>query len=90
MIDTRLLEVKRYGSLEYNGSGVHGGRNGHTGIVLVEILAWGDSLNVAIPIVLRQDNKACISFAEHPRNHYNSKHIDYIHHFEREGVQRET
>ena len=45
-------------------------------------------LNVTTPIVLREDNKACISFADHPGNHRNSKHIDYRHHFVREGVQR--
>ena len=44
--------------------------------------------NIATPIVLREDNKACISFADHPGNHRNSKNIDYRHHFVREGVQR--
>ena len=44
-------------------------------------------LNVATPIVLHEDNKACISFADHPGNHRNSKHIDYRHHFVREGAQ---
>ena len=45
-------------------------------------------LNVSTPIVLKEDNKACISFSDHPGNHRNSKHIDYRHHFVREGVQR--
>ena len=45
-------------------------------------------LNVATPIVLREEKKACISFADHPGNRRNSKHIDYIHHFVKEGVQR--
>ena len=35
-----------------------------------------------------EDNKACISFSEHPGNHRNSKHINYRNHFVREGVQR--
>ena len=35
-----------------------------------------------------EDNKVCINFLEHPDNHRNSKHIDYDHHFVREGVQR--
>ena len=45
-------------------------------------------LNVATPIVLKEDNKACISFSDHPGNHRDSKHIDYCHHFVREGAQR--
>ena len=46
-------------------------------------------LNVTTPIALRGDNKTCISFADHPGNFRNSKHIDYRHHFVREVVQRE-
>ena len=34
-------------------------------------------LNVATPIVLKEDKKACISFSDHPDNHCNSIHIDY-------------
>ena len=45
-------------------------------------------LNVTTSIVLREDNKACISFADHPGYHRNSKHIDYIHNFLGKGVQR--
>ena len=45
-------------------------------------------LNVATPIVMREDNKACINFADHPGNHRNSKHINFRHHFAREGVRR--
>ena len=44
-------------------------------------------LKVSIPIVLKEDSKACISFSEQPGNHRNTKHIDYRHHFVREGVQ---
>ena len=44
-------------------------------------------LNVTTAIVLREDNKACISFADHPGNHRNSKHIDERHHFVSKGVQ---
>ena len=35
-----------------------------------------------------EDKKGYISLADHPGNHRNSKHIDCIHHFVREGVQR--
>ena len=45
-------------------------------------------MNIQSPIVMFEDNKACISFSEHPGNHRNSKYIDYRHHFVREGVQR--
>ena len=45
-------------------------------------------LNVGTPIVLREDDKACISFPDHPGNHRYSKHIDYRHHFVRESFQR--
>ena len=45
-------------------------------------------MNVTTPIVLKEDNKACISFSDHPGNHSNSKHVDCRHHFVREGVQR--
>ena len=40
-------------------------------------------LNVSTPIVLEEDNKACISFSGHPGN----RRIDYRYHFVREGVQ---
>ena len=42
---------------------------------------------MSTPIVLKEDNKACISFSDHPGNRRNSKHIDYRHHFVREGFQ---
>ena len=45
-------------------------------------------MNIQSPFVMFEDNKACISFSEHPGNHRNSKHIDYHHHFMREGVRR--
>ena len=45
-------------------------------------------LNGTTPIVLKENNKACISFSDHPGDHRNSKHIDYRHPFVREGVQR--
>ena len=45
-------------------------------------------LNVSTPIVLKEDNKACISFSGPPGNHRNSKHIDSCHHIVRERVQR--
>ena len=38
-------------------------------------------LDVSTRMILKEDNKACI-------NHRNSNHIDYRHHFVREGVQR--
>ena len=44
-------------------------------------------LNVSTPIVQKEDNKACISFSDHPGEHRNSKHIDYCHHFVTEGGQ---
>ena len=40
------------------------------------------------PIIMFEGNKATISFSDHPDNHRNSKHIDYRHHFVREGSQR--
>ena len=43
---------------------------------------------MSTPIVLKEDNKASISFFDHPGNHRNSKHSDYRHHFVREGAQR--
>ena len=45
-------------------------------------------VNIKPPIIMFEDNKACISFSDHPGNYRNSKHIDYRHHFAREGVQR--
>ena len=33
-------------------------------------------LNLSTPIVLNEDNKACISFSDQPGNHRNFKHID--------------
>ena len=45
-------------------------------------------LDVATPIVLKEDDEACISFSDHPGKHRNSKNINYRHHFVREGVQR--
>lgn len=38
------------------------------------------------PIILREDNKACINFADHPGEHKRTKHIDYRYHFVRERV----
>ena len=45
-------------------------------------------LNVATPIVLKENNKACIRFSDNPDNHRYSRYIYYRHHFVREGVQR--
>ena len=45
-------------------------------------------MNVTTPIVLKEDNKAYISFSDHPGNHRNSKHIDYCHHFVRDELHR--
>ena len=45
-------------------------------------------LDVAIPIVQKEDNNACTSFSDHPGNHRDSRHIDYRHPLVREGVQR--
>ena len=45
-------------------------------------------LNVTTPFFLKEHNKACIRFSDHSGNHRNSKHIDYRHHFMRDGVQR--
>ena len=36
--------------------------------------------NVATPIVMKEDNKTCISSSDHPGNHRNCKHVDYLHH----------
>ena len=43
---------------------------------------------MSTPILLKEDNKACISFSDHPGNHRNSEHFDYRHHFVRQGVKR--
>ena len=45
-------------------------------------------VNSQSPIIMFEDNKARKSFSEHPSNHRNSKHIDYLHDFVRDGVQR--
>ena len=45
-------------------------------------------LNVSTPIVLKKDNKACISFSDHSGSYRNAKRFDYRHQFVREGVLR--
>ena len=54
----------------------------------LRFLLEGMGLNVVTLIVLKEDNKVCISVSYHPGNHRNSKHIDYRQYFVREGVQR--
>jgi hypothetical protein len=38
------------------------------------------------PLVLHEDNKACIAFSKNPGDFKRTKHIDYRHHFVRERV----
>ena len=39
------------------------------------------------PIILHEDNKACIAFSKNPGDHKRSKHIDVRYHFVRERVE---
>ena len=43
-------------------------------------------IEVSKPIVLKEDNQACIDFSKNPGNHKRSKHIDCRYHFVRERV----
>ena len=43
---------------------------------------------MSTPIVLKEDKKSGNSFSDHPGNHRYFKHINYRHHFLREGIQR--
>jgi hypothetical protein len=41
------------------------------------------------PIIIFEDNKACIAFTKNPSNHQRTKHISVRYHFIRDLVQRE-
>ena len=43
-------------------------------------------LKVDSPLIIREDNKACISFSKDPGEHKRTKHIDYRHFFVRDQV----
>ena len=38
------------------------------------------------PLIVKEDNKSCISFSKDPDSHKRTKHIDYRHFFVREQV----
>jgi hypothetical protein len=39
------------------------------------------------PITIKEDNQACMAFANNPGEHKRTKHIDYRYHFVRHQVQ---
>ena len=43
-------------------------------------------LKVDSPLIIKEDNKACISFSKDPGEHKRTKHIDYRHFFVRDQV----
>ena len=43
-------------------------------------------MKVQSPLIIREDNRACIAFSKDPGEHKRTKHIDYRHHFIREQV----
>ena len=43
-------------------------------------------IEISRPIILKEDNKACIAFSKNPGDHKRSKHIDCRYHFVRERV----
>ena len=43
-------------------------------------------LRVDNPLVIREDNRACIAFSKDPGEHKSTKHIDYRHFFVRDHV----
>ena len=43
-------------------------------------------IEISRPIILKEDNKACIDFSKNPGDHKRSKHIDCRYHFVRERV----
>ena len=45
-------------------------------------------LPVVQPTIIKEDNKACQLFADHPGNFQRTKHIDVRYHFVRERIQR--
>ena len=45
-------------------------------------------LPVVEPTIIKEDNKACQLFADHPGNHQRTKHIDVRYHFVRERIHR--
>jgi hypothetical protein len=45
-------------------------------------------VQMAGPVVIREDNKACQMFADHAGNFSRTKHIDVRYHFVRERVER--
>ena len=45
-------------------------------------------LPVVQPTIIKEDNKACQLFADHPGNHQRTKHIDVRYHFVRERLHR--
>ena len=36
-----------------------------------------EDTNVSTSMILQEDNKACIIFAVHPKNHRNSEEVDF-------------
>ena len=44
-------------------------------------------ISMSQPLLIHEDNNACIHFTEHPGEHKRTKHINYRYHFVRERVQ---
>lgn len=42
------------------------------------------------PVRVFEDNQACIKLSRNPINHSRTKHIDVIHHFLRDEVEKKT
>ena len=47
-------------------------------------------VNIDSPMILHEDNKACIDLANNPESRTRSKHIDIRYHFIREHVRAST
>ena len=52
----------------------------------LRMLLEESGLRVDSPLVIKEDNKACISFSKDPGEHKRTKHIDYRHFFVRDQV----
>ena len=44
-------------------------------------------INTEIPLVIREDNQACMAFAKNPGEHSRTKHIHYRYHFIRSQIK---
>ena len=55
-------------------------------VLYLRMLLEETGLRVDSPLVIKEDNKACISFSKDPGEHRRTKHIDYRHFFVRDQV----